>query len=279
MSFETLGSRMKKYEECSDYSLIQRTPIIIRIDGRSFSKLTKNLPKPFCQNLQHIFHNTMLYCAPEIQGLVIAYHQSDEITFILRNDQALDTQPWFDNRINKITSITAAIATLGFNKLLQDTDPKIDLCGEAVFDARVFQVPDLTEACNNLVWRQQDCIKNAITSASQFHLVNKFGKRTALKMLHKKISSEKKKLLLNECGIDFDEHYSSAFRLGAAIYKIPMIISIPGKEEPIYRDKWSLNTNLPVFTQDKDLIPSILINRRDIFRGASVSLNTDGEEK
>jgi tRNA(His) guanylyltransferase len=272
MSFETLSERMKQYERCSDYSLIQRIPIIVRIDGKGFSSLTKNLSKPFCPIFQRIMFETMLDCASKIQGLVIAYQQSDEITFILRNDQSLEAEPWYSNRTNKIISITAATATLIFNKILQKV-PTLDLVGDAIFDAHISQVPDLTEACNNLIWRQQDCMRNAITSVSQHHLGLKFGKKTALKILNKKISVEKIQLLSEQCGIDFEEHYPSSFKRGVAVYKVPTLLS--DKENTILRDKWTLNLELPIFTEEKDLIPSILINRRDILRGDSVLKNDD----
>lgn len=267
MSFDSLAQRQKQYEACSDFSLIQRTPVIVRVDGSHFHTLTKNLPKPFCASFQYLMHNVMLYCAPEIQGLVLCYHQSDEITFILRNDQSLEAEPLYNNRIQKIISIIAAKTTLGFNKLLQTIEPKLDLVGEAIFDCRVFLVPDLTEACNNLVWRQQDCMKNSLSGASQAALADKFGKRTALKLLHKKVFSEKKQLLLEQCNIDFDNYYSSAFRRGAIVCKVPTLLPLLGKEEKILRDKWTLNTDLPIFTEDKDYLASILLNRRDIFRG------------
>ena len=82
MSIETLAERQKQYKQCSDYSLIQRTPIIVICDGKNFHSLTKNLPKPFCPAFQRLMFETMLECAPKIQGLIIAYQQSDEITFI-----------------------------------------------------------------------------------------------------------------------------------------------------------------------------------------------------
>ena len=192
----------------------------------------------------------------------------------MRNDQNLETQPWLNNKIQEISSITSGIMTLEFNKKLQESS-KLDLVGDAVFRAHTFQVPDLIEACNNLIWRQQDCITNSITAISQHHLGLKFGKKTALKLLNKKNSSEKIELLAEQCGIDFEEHYPISFKRGVAAYKVPTIIS--DKEETVFRDKWTLNLDLPILTEEKDLIPSILINRRDIFRGASILKEENGK--
>ncbi len=43
---ETLGSRMKKYESISNIYLMPKCPVIIRVDGKNFSRLTKKLKRP-----------------------------------------------------------------------------------------------------------------------------------------------------------------------------------------------------------------------------------------
>ena len=44
---DSLGDRIKRYEECFDNIVIPRMPAIIRVDGRAFHNLTKHLDKPF----------------------------------------------------------------------------------------------------------------------------------------------------------------------------------------------------------------------------------------
>lgn len=267
---ESLADRQKQYERNFDYSLMRRCPIIIRADGRSFSRVTRKLQKPYCAELLDVMSKAMLYAVSEMQGAIFAYQQSDEITYVLRNDQSLESEPWYQNRVQKIVSIAASLTTLGFNKFIQESTIKSDIIGDAIFDARVFEVPSITEVSNNLIWRQQDCIRNAISSASQFELGNKFGKKTTLKLLHKKASSEKKELLLNNCGIDFEDYYPSEFKNGVATYKVPYLIT--GKDEEILsRSKWILNTDLPNFVKDKDFLLNILINGKDIYRGLELN--------
>ena len=46
-SKDTLGDRMKGYENAYRFYLPRRMPVIIRIDGRAFHTFTRGLQKPF----------------------------------------------------------------------------------------------------------------------------------------------------------------------------------------------------------------------------------------
>jgi len=119
--------------------------------------------------------NTMIDMAKELEGCIFAYQQSDEVTFVLRNDQSLEAQPWFDNRIQKMASISGAMATDIFKDLYDSLSERPDLEWPALFDARAFGVPSMSEVANNLVFRQQDCIRNAVTNVVQTELAKRFG--------------------------------------------------------------------------------------------------------
>jgi len=250
-----LAQRQKEYEGNTDSFLMNRVPIIIRVDGKGFTKLTSNLPKP-CYDFNHVMANTMLYVIKEMQGAVFGYCQSDEITFVLKNDQSLETQPWFQNRVQKIVSVSSALATKGFEKSIQTLDKSINLIGDAVFDARVFAVPSIVEAANNIIWRQKDCYKNAVSMAAQ----SKFSHNA----LQTKNTTERKKFLLDKYSIDFDDYYEPSFRKGVAVYRVPTVV-----KDDVVRNKWTLNFDLPFFVDDQDFLYNILINGLDIFRTPS----------
>lgn len=257
---DSISDRQKDYEHVVDYQLMKRVPVMIRVDGKGFTKLTQNLERPSYDFL-HVMANTMLYCIKEMQGAVFGYAQSDEITFVLKNDQSLESAPWFQNRVQKIASTSAALATKGFERSLQTLDKSLDLVGDAIFDARTFSVPSIGEAANNLIWRQQDCYRNAVSMASQNNLLQKIGDKKALRLLHGKSTQERKKLLLEKCGIDFDDRYQPSFRKGIAAYRIPTLV-----KDDVSRNKWTLNFDLPFFVEDKDFLYNILLNGHDIFR-------------
>lgn len=272
--YDSLGARQKDYEAAFDYQLIRRTPIAVRVDGRGFSRVTRKLKKPYEPLLLEAMAETMFYVISEMAGAVFGYQQSDEITFILRNDQSLDSEPWYGNRVQKLISISASLATKGLEKALAKQDTKLDLCGDTLFDARVFALPTVGEAVNNLIWRQQDCSRNAISGAAQALLGKKLGKKTALKLLHGKSTKDKIEMLLEECGVDFDQEFPQAFRNGVGAYKVPIVIpSKTGVDST--RKKWVLDWELPNFVHDKDFIYNIIFTGHDVFRATSLAALDD----
>ena len=192
---DTLGNRMKSYyEEASQTKLLRRTPIVIRIDGRAFHSFTHGLHKPFDSILMETMQDTMKYLCENIQGCVLGYTQSDEISLVLIDYQSLNADAWFGNKVQKIVSVSASLATLEFNrafrrhvgdykatmavsfvpqsqeelKALAKYRDTLDKCltKGAVFDSRAFNVPR-EEVTNYLFWRQLDAERNSVQSVAQ----------------------------------------------------------------------------------------------------------------
>lgn len=264
MAYYSLGDRQKGYELASDFCLMRRVPVIIRVDGRSFSKATRRLTRPYCPRMIELMSTTMLLAAKQIDGATFAYQQSDEITFVLRNDQSLDTIPWFGNRVQKIASITAGLCTYIFNEELWTMDDPPELMGPTLFDARAFTVPSAGEAINNLVFRQQDCSRNALTAAAYAALGKKFGKKTAYRMLHGKGHEERAGLLLDECGIDFERDYPVAFKHGVAAYRTPHLVDT--EQGKVTRHKWIVDLDFPKITENRDFVEGIIDTGSDVLR-------------
>jgi tRNA(His) 5'-end guanylyltransferase len=215
--------------------------------------------------MTEVMAHTMLSVISEIDGGVFGYQQSDEITFVIRNDQSLTSEPWYGNRIQKISSVTASMTTLFFQQHLSKLETELNLSGNAFFDARVFAVPNIGEAANVLLWRQKDCIRNAVTGAAQAVLTKKLGKKTALQILHGKKTKEKINLMLTETGIDFDLEYPSSFRLGVCAYKVPSVIKDKEENETL-RKKWTIDWEFGDMISKKDVITNILSTGHDVFR-------------
>jgi len=242
MGKDSLGDRMKKYEESTDFRIISRVPIVIRLDGKAFSKLTKKLKlqKPFDESFSFVMSETARTVASGMQGCMIGYTQSDEMTFIIRSDQSLDTTPWFDNRIQKIVSVAASTAGAIFNRLL----PIIGGNMIASFDCRAHPVPTIVEAFNNLVWRQNDYIKNSISSACYYELGHTTGKKTARKLMHKKNQNDQLRLLLDEVGINWHTAYLDKFKYGTVVFREKQEIVTPNGAA--VRKRW-VKTDAPTF--------------------------------
>lgn len=162
MEHNNLGSRMKQYEKVNDFKLTRRTPVIIRVDGRSFHTFTKGLDRPFDKRFISVMQNVAEDLMKLSGNCVLAYVQSDEISILLKDWSKLESEPFFDNKIQKLVSIFAAAATSSFinNWFTSGADGVKDLVN-IQFDARCFNLPK-EEVCNYFLWRQQDWTRNSI---------------------------------------------------------------------------------------------------------------------
>lgn len=94
---DDLGNRMKSYyEQIPKTKLMRRCPVICRLDGRSFHSFTKGFKRPFDDVLIQTMQQTAKYLCENIQGAVIAYTQSDEISLVLIDYQSFEASAWFD---------------------------------------------------------------------------------------------------------------------------------------------------------------------------------------
>jgi tRNA(His) 5'-end guanylyltransferase len=209
----TLGDRMKRYEQVSQTVLLRRCPVIIRLDGKAFHSFCKNRIKPFDINLSLAMQFATQYLVKNIQGCKFGYTQSDEISLLLVDYDTLLTEAWFDNNLQKLVSVSTSYCTHIFNRQLHsldlmDTSKPVKPPSDAFFDARAFNIPT-DDVCNYFIWRQQDCMRNAITMAAQSVFSHK--------QLHKQCSEDKLNMLLTK-GIDFSNTYHKMFRYGSTYY-------------------------------------------------------------
>jgi len=261
MSNTKLKDRIAAYENTADIKLLPRVPLIITINGRSFSKITSLLDKPYCSKFADCMYSSMLRLVNEIDGAVFAYSFNDEIVIVVRNDQSLETQPWYDNRIQKITSVTASIATMHFNNCAAAND--LNLMGDPIFLSKVFVVPNITEAINVMVSKQQQAFQSSINFACFYELLKKYNKEEIKEMLAGTSLDEKIDLLSQECNIDFNE-YPAEFRRGVACYRSPKL------DDGILKHKWILNSDIPIFTRDHSFLGTIFKSGHDIIRATDI---------
>lgn len=165
MEKDTLGQRMKGYEQVSRFMFTPKIPIVIRLDGKAFHTFTKPFRKPFDERLMKSMQDTTEFLVNNIQNCIMGYTQSDEITLVLLDMLSEDTETWFNGGLQKIVSVSSSMCTAYFNNVLQHDRL-------AFFDSRAFQIP-LEDLPNNIVWRMKDCYKNAITSVAHCHYSQK----------------------------------------------------------------------------------------------------------
>lgn len=256
-----LKDRIDEHRASYDYRILSRLPIAICVNGRAFSKVTSLLDKPYDSKFAECIMSTMMRLCNEVEGTIFAYYYNDEIVVITRNDQKEDTSPWYDNRVQKIASVTASIASIHFNNCANAIE--LNLMGEPVFTSQVFAVPQIAEAINTLVLKQQQNSYLSVQNACVYELLKKYDKNTIKEMIGGLTIDERIDLLQQECKVDFHE-YPTVYRRGAACYRIPKVMP-----DGTAKNKWFVNTNLPLFTKEQSWMSNIFKHGADIFREES----------
>ena len=277
MDKTSLGDRMKNnYENVNRFYLTRRMPVIIRIDMKAGRTFTRGMKKPFDGIFVKTMQETMKYLCENIQGCVLGYTQSDEISLALTDYAELTTDAWFGNNLQKMCSISASMATLAFNKAFNDNivgyidshfDAGCDITKDlaeytkilinarnkgAMFDSRVFTIPK-EEVCNYFIWRQQDATRNSIQSVGQANF--------SQKELHGKSCSNIQDMLMAQKGINWND-YATALKRGSCCIKIDDGITkydeVGNICDYIPSSKWVIDNEIPIFTQDRNYVEKLI---------------------
>src|SRR5579862_7632910 len=108
---------MKAYEHVFRYTLPSRLPLVVRVDGRAFHTHLHGADKPFDMDFIDQMGQVAVALCEEISGAVFAYHQSDEISVLVQDWADVHTQAWFGGGLQKIVSVSAAVATAALGAL------------------------------------------------------------------------------------------------------------------------------------------------------------------
>jgi len=219
--FSTLGDEQKKYEQLkAGETAMFGLPVIARLDGRGFHNFTKGLRRPYDEALSSCMMDTAIYLL-NLANPNIVYTQSDEITLIWANqyEEDKETKVFFKGKIQKMVSILAAMATSEFQcSMRQRIESKAD--EQPLFDCRVWQVPNLQVAAENLLWREMDATKNSITMAASAYYPHK--------ELEGKHSGDKHEMLLQK-GINWND-YPNFFKKGSYFTKRKTLVNLTKDE-------------------------------------------------
>lgn len=258
---DDLGTRMKSYyEEIPKIKLYRRMPVIVRCDGKAFHSFTRGFKKPFDKILIQSMKDTMKYLCKNVQGAVMGYCQSDEISLLLIDYQTLTSQAFFDYEVQKVCSITASMATLAFNNaivanaakyfesyvkehdLLYLPDDMDKYCNTiqksvdkgAMFDSRCFNLVK-EEVANYFLWRQLDATRNSIQMVGQANFSHK--------ELQGKSCNDIQDMLHEQRGINWNDLPTYQKR-GSCCIKTEETVN------DVVRHKWVIDNDIPIFTGD-----------------------------
>lgn len=201
MDTSDLAKRMKEYEKRNRYYLQRRMPVILRLDMRAGHSFTKGFERPFDEVFIKTIQDTAKYLCENIQNCKLSYQQSDEITLLLVDYEKINTDCFFEYRIDKLCSIAASMATMKFNQVFKELSYRESenletICRKnpylenrdyltkisnvhtnsaekgAMFDCRCFNIPK-EEVTNCIYWRQLDASRNSIQMVGQANFSHK----------------------------------------------------------------------------------------------------------
>lgn len=263
MDRSDLAERMKGYEKRNRYYLQRRMPVILRLDMRAGHSFTKGFKRPFDEVFIKSMQETAKYLCENIQNCKLSYQQSDEITLLLVDYDKLNTDCFFDYRVDKLCSIAVSMATMAFNKFFGDNadDYLFENCFNqyladyietlqnavnkgAMFDARCFNIPK-EEVTNLVYWRQLDASRNSIQMVGQANFSHK--------ELQNKSCNDIQDMLMTQKDINWNDLPTYQKR-GSCCVRNKIVIESDGvtataqlRDTSKSENEWIIDTEIPIF--------------------------------
>ncbi len=244
-----LSDRMKQYEGAyRGYLKIENEGdlIVIRVDGRAFHTYTRGAKEPFDEMLQASMNEVARELCENIQGALLAYVQSDEVSVIVSSGNGANI--WFDGNVQKMCSISAAIAS---TRMTLESPRIFGKMRVAQFDSRVFVLPK-EEIVNYLIWRQSDATRNSVQMLARSIFSHK-------QLLGK--SCDTMKVMVREAGRPWENEAPGSTR-GRCVVKQTFQENVEYidkrskqvKSAVAERTRWIPIWDIPCFVQDRTFV-------------------------
>ncbi len=240
MTFDDLDRKMRVFETAADQCVLPQIYMVARLDGRSFTRLTKEAGQfdvPFDDRFRDMMVATttsLMSCGFHVQ---YAYTESDEISLLFDLDERL-----FGRKLRKYNSILAGEASAQFT---------LQLGQPGCFDCRISQLPSADLVVDYFRWRNEDAARNAL-SAWCYWTLRKDGlsEQQATKRLLGLSVSQKNELLF-QYGINFNDLPNWQKR-GIGLYweEYEKISENPVTKEQIMASRRRIRTNFELPMKD-----------------------------
>jgi tRNA(His) guanylyltransferase len=154
MKFDELDTRMRVYETTHDQCVLPSIFMVARLDGRSFTRLTKEVHQ-FNAPFDERFRDMMVQTAEHLMTssgfrFIYGYTESDEISLLFAQDESR-----FNRKLRKLTTLLAGEASAQFSLLLGAI---------GVFDCRISELPTAENVVDYFRWRNEDAHRNALNA-------------------------------------------------------------------------------------------------------------------
>ncbi len=232
--------QMKECEIFSSLKVPCGSRIVLRIDGRKFSKLSKSLKlqKPYDIGFVKAMVETCLEFSREFSPALV-YTFSDEINVLL-------AEVPFSGRIEKLNSVFPSFISSSFSKKIDSESVK-----PVSFDSRVIPLSE-DAVVKYFKSRQDEAWSNCLNGYAYWTLRERYGKKETVELLNKRKSSELHDLIFDS-GINVAEVPAWQKR-GVGIYRKKVQIEgfnpITRKKVLSQRLRLFADWDLPIFDWD-----------------------------
>ncbi len=194
MNFDELDSRMRIYEQSLDQIILPGLYMAARLDGRSFTRLTKEIMKfelPFDTKFRDIMVGTVKHLMNCGFRVIYGFTESDEISLLFHPKEDA-----FGRKVRKYNSLLAGEASAAFS---------IGLGRPAAMDCRMIPLPTIELVQDYFQWRQEDAHRNALNSHCYWMLLKEGeSAKSATDKLEGQSVLYKNELLFSR-GVNFDK--------------------------------------------------------------------------
>lgn len=194
MDFDALDKKMRVYEESLDQIIPPDIYLVARLDGRGFSRLTKEVcdfEAPFDVRFRDMMIETVKSLMDCGFRVIYGFAESDEISLLFHRDETT-----FGRKVRKYNSILAGTASSAFS---------LQLGLPVAFDCRVVPLPTIDRVQDYFLWRQEDAHRNALNAHCYWQLRKEgWDARSATAHIDGKSIAYKNEMLFQK-GINFND--------------------------------------------------------------------------
>jgi tRNA(His) 5'-end guanylyltransferase len=252
MRFDDLDKKLRIYETANDRSVLPGIYIVARIDGRGFTRLTKEVHK-FKAPFDDIFRDYMIETTKHLMQcgfkIIYGFTESDEISLLFDLNETA-----FSRKQRKLNSILAGEASAKFSTLLGDV---------GAFDCRLSELPNKHLVVDYFRWRNEDAHRNALNAYCYWKLREDGFSRTEATKRIMGVSIADKNELLFRYGINFN-NVPDWQKRGIGFYwaDVEREGFNPKTNQTVITKRRQITTefNLPMKDEYNDFIMSVLDN-------------------
>lgn len=235
MAIKEIEERMRNAEWFHSLRIPDGMWIVLRMDGRCFSKLTAELKHPFDHNFNVAMMTVSEELIKELDGIYCETH-SDEISLLLKPNTDM-----FDREVEKLVSVSASLASSHFTRI------RNTVCS---FDSRIVMFPTIADVTDYFIWRQFDANRCCINSICYWKLRKDRGlsRGAATSQLKGMSINERNAFLFEQFGINYTNDVPDWQKRGIGMY---------WKEE--IRDGWN-----PILKQEVAALRRVIFSDQNL---------------